>query len=957
MKKQYSAAALLMLGSLVNAQAQDAARVSNKVLGTDGQPELVQFSAEGKAALRGLSGDQVLRQQLGLTNADQMVQRSAEADQIGMVHQKFGQLYQGIPVEHASYSVHSKGGVIESISGDFERIANLNTTPSLSDKAALGRALASVGARTYMWQTTEANAASFVPTGSLVIVRDHRVENGPQVLAWKFNIYAAAPISRAYVYVNAHTGDVVLTDNIIKHTAATATFATAYSGTRNLADGTTSGGYFLQETTRGNGIQTFNCQKGNSYTAATNFIDADNNWTAAEYNNANFDNVAGDAHLGAQCTYDYWKAVHGRNSYDNAGAAIKSYVHFDDTPGDGVGYENAYWDGTEMTYGDGASRFRPLTAMDVCGHEIGHAVCERTANLTYSNESGAMNEGLSDIWGASIEDYAVQSLGVISGGVKAKSTWLIGEEIDKQQAALRSMSDPKSLGQPAYYKGTNWYTGTADNGGVHTNSGVLNHWYYVLAAGESGTNEGGGTYSVTGVGLNAAAKITFRMESVYMVAGSTYAQARTNAIQAATDLFGAGSAQVIATTNAWFSVGVGAAYSGGTTPPPTGTYCTSQSGSVAYEYIAQVALGSINRTSGADGGYYNGTALSTSIAQGSAQSITLKAGFVSSAYTEYFKVYIDYNKNGVFTDAGETVASTSVAAATATALAFTVPASASTGTTRMRVVMSDNSATASCGSYSYGETEDYTVNITTGGTTPPPTTAYCASKGTSQAYEYISLVQLGSINRTSGADGGYYNGTATSTSVAAGSSQTISYQTGFVSSAYAEYFRIYADWNQNGTFDAGETLVSSTNTAAVTTVRSATFTVPATAKSGATRLRIVMSDNSATTGCGSYSYGETEDYTITVTGGTIHALSGSSVAGAGSTLSVYPNPASDRLHLVLPGNAEPVSVTVLDVRGAVVSTARYEGNGVLNVAALANGLYVVRVNDGTTSFAQRFTKE
>ena len=275
----------------------------------------------------------------------------------------------------------------------------------------------------------------------------------------------------------------------------------------------------------------------------------------------------------------------------------------------------------------------------------------------------------------------------------------------------------------------------------------------------------------------------------------------------------------------------------------------------------------------------------------------------------------------------------------------------------MRVVLSDNSATTSCGSYSYGETEDYTVNITTGGTTPPPTTAYCASKGTSQAYEYISLVQLGNINRTSGADGGYYNGTATSTSVAAGSSQTISYQTGFVSSAYAEYFRIYADWNQNGTFDAGETLVSSTNTAAVTTVRSATFTVPATAKSGSTRLRVVMSDNSATTGCGSYSYGETEDYTINVTGGTIRALSGSSVAGAGSTLSVYPNPASDRLHLVLPGNAEPVSVTVLDVRGAVVSTARYEGNGVLNVAGLANGLYVVRVNDGTTSFAQRFTKE
>ena len=138
-----------------------------------------------------------------------------------------------------------------------------------------------------------------------------------------------------------------------------------------------------------------------------------------------------------------------------------------------------------MTYGDGATRFRPLTSLDVVGHEIGHAVCEKTANLTYANESGAMNEGLSDIWGASIEAYAVGTLGFTSGGVKAKSTWLIGEEIDKVQVALRSMSDPKSLGQPAYYKGVNWYTGTGDNGGVHTNSGVLNHWFYILTVGKS----------------------------------------------------------------------------------------------------------------------------------------------------------------------------------------------------------------------------------------------------------------------------------------------------------------------------------------------------------------------------------------------------------------------------------------------------------------------------------------
>ena len=716
MKKQYSAAALLMLGTLASAQAQDASRIQTKVLGEDNQPVLVQFNAEGKMAYRGADANQVLRQQLALTDADQMVARTSETDQLGFTHQKFAQYYQGIRVEHADYTVHAKGGAIESISGDFEKIAKLSITPSLGESAALTQALAHVGANKYMWQTTDADAATFRPSGELVIVR--ATTTGTPVLAWKFNVYAAQPISRAFIYVDAQNGNVVLTDAIIKHAAATGTFATAYSGSRSFTDGTTTGGFFLREgATRGLGIETYNCKKGNSYTAATDFVDADNSWT--EYNNANFDNVSGDAHVGAQATYDYWKNIHGRNSYDNAGAKIKSYVHFDDTPGDGVGYENAYWNGSVMTYGDGATRFRPLTALDVCGHEIGHAVCEKTANLTYSNESGAMNEGLSDIWGASIEAYAVANLGFTSGGVKAKSTWLIGEEIDKVQVALRSMSDPKSLGQPAYYKGVNWYAGTADNGGVHTNSGVLNHWYYILAVGKAGTNEGGGVYSVTGLGLDAAAKITYRMESVYMVASSTYAQARTYSIQAATDLYGAGSAQVTAVTNAWFAVGVGAA--AGTTPPPS--YCTSNGTSVAYEFIDYVAVGTLARTSGADAGYYNGTALTApSLTAGVSQTFSVSAGFTGTAYSEYVKMYIDYNKNGVFTDAGELVINAAASSvATTRSFAFTIPTTAKNGTTRMRVVLSDASATTSCGSYSYGETEDYTVNITGGAALAPAT--------------------------------------------------------------------------------------------------------------------------------------------------------------------------------------------------------------------------------------------
>ena len=815
MINKYSAATLLLLASLAtNAQAQEARRIQTKVLGDDNQPVLVQFSAEGKAAYRGVESSQVLRQQLALTDADQMRVARVQTDQLGFTHEKFAQYYQGIRVEHADYTVHAKGGTVESISGDFEKISSLNTTPGLSASAALDRALAYVGAQKYMWQDlgeetllkqeTGKSSASYYPQGELVIVRNERstkaeVMNKP-VLAWKFDVYAQEPVSRAFVYVDARTGEVVLQDNIIKHTSATGTFATAYSGSRSIGDGTTTGGYFLRETGRGLGIQTYNMKKGTQYARATDFIDADNNWTAAEYNNANFDNVAGDAHVGAEATYDYWKNVHGRNSYDNAGAIIKSYVHYSRS------YENAYWDGTRMTYGDGATRFRPLTALDVCGHEIGHAVCEKTANLTYSNESGAMNEGLSDIWGASIEAYAVASLGFTSGGVKAKSTWLIGEEIDKQQAALRSMSDPRSLSQPALYKGQYWYAGTADNGGVHTNSGVLNYWYYLIAVGKTGSNELGNAFTVAGLGLDAAAKITFRMESVYMIAGSTYANARTYSIQAATDLYGAGSTQVQAVTNAWYAVGVGAAYSGGTTPPPTTTYCTS--------------------------------------------------------------------------------------------------------------------------------------------------------KGTSQAYEYIDLVQLGSISRTSGADGGYYNGTALSTSVAAGSSQTMTLSFGYTGTVYTEYVGVYVDWNQNGTFETAERM--DYGSAASGGNLTSTWTVPTTAKNGKTRMRIVMSDNSATTACNTYSYGETEDYSINVTGGTLVAPAIASLNGtplgneAALTLQVYPNPASAMLNISVPGTA--TSVQISDVRGARMSDVTF-ANGQVNISRLAKGMYTITVSNGEKVFHQRFVKE
>ncbi|RAK64584.1 RICIN domain-containing protein [Hymenobacter edaphi] len=552
MKKSYLSYAWLFAGLLAPAalQAQDSGPKPHRTLARNGEPALVEFRSQGLQ----YRTDQVQRlfaSELRLGPHDQLLRQEAPAtDAIGVAHEKFQQFFKGVRVEGNNYTVHSREGVVESLSGHFERIPEgLSATPALPADKALAAALRHVGATRYMWQDPRAEAqlreqehndrATYAPTGELVVVhapaRRKPAAEARTVLAWKFNIYAQEPVSRAYVYVDAHSGQVVLVNDIIKH--ATGTFETRYSGTQTGNTEPGGWGYELRDNSRGGGIETWD------YNAGSIFTDNDNNWTAAEYDNADKDNAALDAHWGAQAVYDYWKNVHNRNSYDGQGGTLRSYVHY------GTGVDNAYWAGNgTMYYGDGSYYFTPLTSLDVCAHEMGHGICETTANLYYGYESGALNEGYSDVWGAVIENYKAPN----------KQNWLIGEEITIGGGALRSMSDPHAYGQPAYYQGQYWDPFEE----VHTNSGVFNHWFYILSTGKAGVNEGGNAYRVNGIGMAEAAKIAFRAESQYLSMWSEYWDARTYTIQAAIDLYGYGSAEEIAVTNAWFAVGIGAAHPG-----------------------------------------------------------------------------------------------------------------------------------------------------------------------------------------------------------------------------------------------------------------------------------------------------------------------------------------------------------------------------------------------------------
>ncbi len=487
-----------------------------------------------------------------------------EADNLGYMHERFIQYYKGIRVENSDIRVHYKNDSVVSANGDYVDLKGIDITPTISKEKAIEYAKNYVKAQKYIWEDaneskwlqeiTKDNSASFYPNPQLVISKNYlNPEDTGLYLSYKVDIYAKEPLSRDYIYVNAKSGEIINSDAIIKYVNATA--ATRYSGSRTISTQQNGSTFRLRDydNSRGNGIETYNLNHSTTYSSATDFSDADNNWTSGEYHNTNKDDGALDAHWGAMMTYDYFRQIHGRNSYDNNGAIIRSYVHYSSS------YENAFWNGSVMTYGDGSTNFDILTSLDVAAHEIGHAVCTNTANLAYQNESGAINEGLSDIWAACVENYAAP----------AKQIWLIGEDIDIRSGhdALRSMSNPNSESQPDTYGGTNWISQTGctpsrtnDYCGVHTNSGVMNYWFYLLSVGGSGTNDINNVFNVSGIGIDKAARIMYRAESVYMTANNNFSNVRTHTIQAAIDLYGDCSQEVISTANAWYAVGVGTQY-------------------------------------------------------------------------------------------------------------------------------------------------------------------------------------------------------------------------------------------------------------------------------------------------------------------------------------------------------------------------------------------------------------
>lgn len=493
-------------------------------------------------------------------NPDNFKVKRVEIDDLKMAHTHVVQVIGDVPVWESEAIVHLKSdGELSSITDELKENISIDTHPNFKPTQALEIALRTQDGNRKM--TDE-------PTIDLLIYRgedrDHLVY---RVLMPRID--GTEKTSAPVAFIDAHTGEKVFEyDNL-----QTGSGNSLYSGTVTISTGTNGSTFYMEDPT-GRRQGTFNMNNTGNTTTGTGgtqsrYTGTDDVWSATN------ERAGVDAHYGAAKTFDYYQSVHNRNGIDgNYGpgtttsavggtALVVSRVHF------GSGYNNAFWFNNQMTYGDGnGTTFTPLTTLDICGHEMTHGVIERSANLTYARESGALNESFADIFGAMVELYS-------DGGSATANTWKIGEDAYTPGTAgdaLRVMDNPNSVGDPDHYS-VRLYPGTCspsnanDQCGVHTNSSISNHAYFLAAAG--GTNRVSGV-TVTGMGTTDAARIFYRALTVYMTASTNFAGARTATLNAATDLFGSTSTQYTKTATAWCAVGVGTCPAG-PTPTPTAT--------------------------------------------------------------------------------------------------------------------------------------------------------------------------------------------------------------------------------------------------------------------------------------------------------------------------------------------------------------------------------------------------
>lgn len=469
----------------------------------------------------------------------------------GRTHERSDQYYRGVRVFGADVARQLRDGATESIFGTIYEGINIDPNPAIDED----RARELLGGR--LGVTIDGGKPA-----ELVVLP---LDTGGYALAWRIRVVTRRD-TRQY-FVSAQTGATLFDYSDRKTQTAVGRALGVLGDTKKISVRASSGQFQARDDLRPPDIETYD-MKGDPFRTDNVLIgrvnlsandlgsDSDNDWT---------DGAIGDAHIYAGYTYDYYFKRFGRRGLNNADIRMQNLVHpvrradvdlyGDDFPDYFI---NAFYNGDGvMVYGEGLPPNFVLDgqtwdflagSLDVVAHELTHGVTDYSSGLIYRNESGALNESFSDIIGTSVE-FFFQPAG--SGPLKAD--YLLGEDVVRP-GGLRSMSDPGSFGDPDHY--SKRFLGSADNGGVHTNSGISNQAYYLAI--EGGTNRTSGL-SVQGVGggnREQIEKVFYRAFTQLMPANSTFSVARAATIQAARDLYGNNSAAERAVTQAWTAVGV-----------------------------------------------------------------------------------------------------------------------------------------------------------------------------------------------------------------------------------------------------------------------------------------------------------------------------------------------------------------------------------------------------------------
>ncbi|MFJ9541657.1 M4 family metallopeptidase [Streptomyces sp. NPDC101225] len=495
----------------------------------------VPLGAQARAAALASAQDAAgsTARELGLGAQEKLIAQDVVKDADGTVHTRYERTYAGLPVLGGDLVTHVTGsGALKGVSKATKaRISVASTEATVSTATARKAALKAAAAA---GEATSATTRKVVwAAGAKPVLAYESVVKGLQ---------DDGTPSELHVVTDARTGKKIYSYEAVD----TGTGTSEYSGTVTI--GTTasaSGGYDLIDAGRG-GHKTYDLGGGTSGTG-TLFHDADDKWgngTPADRQTA-----AVDAAYGAAVTWDFYQSAFNRNGIAGDGRAAYSRVHY------GNAYVNAFWDDSCfcMTYGDGSGNSHPLTSLDVAGHEMSHGLTAATAGLKYNRESGGLNEATSDIFGTSVEFFA--------DNASDPGDYLIGEKIDinGDGTPLRYMDKPSKDGGSADY-----WSRRVGHLDVHYSSGVANHFFYLLSEGSGAKTINGVSYdsptydgsTVTGIGRDKADQIWYRALTTYFTSSTNYAGARTGTLQAASDLYGAGSAEYNAVAAAWTAVNV-----------------------------------------------------------------------------------------------------------------------------------------------------------------------------------------------------------------------------------------------------------------------------------------------------------------------------------------------------------------------------------------------------------------